>query len=190
MCPGVSLFGIILFGTLHSRLFCLFKSSAEGNFSVIIFSNRFSSSCSLSSSHTPRWECLYTWNCPRVSLHQLYLTFLAPGTSFSMGGGGCRRWSSGGGGAGGRAQASFAHSRVPNRPWTSTSSRPRGWGALPYTIFIFLNSFFFLSFWLDVLASFYSKSLIWFSVSSTLLLINLHLLHWSLLYSNEFYFTS
>nr|KAF6387751.1 hypothetical protein mMyoMyo1_008189 [Myotis myotis] len=54
MCLGVVLFGFLLFGVLCASWTCKSISFTRwGKFSVIISSNRFSISCSLSSSGTP-----------------------------------------------------------------------------------------------------------------------------------------
>nr|KAF6392633.1 hypothetical protein mPipKuh1_007822 [Pipistrellus kuhlii] len=54
MCLGVVLFGFLLFGILCASWICKTISFTRwGKFSVIISSNRFSVSCSLSSSGTP-----------------------------------------------------------------------------------------------------------------------------------------
>nr|KAF6304019.1 hypothetical protein mMyoMyo1_008998 [Myotis myotis] len=54
MCLGVVLFGFLLFGVLCASWTCKSISLTRwGKFSVIISSNRFSISCSLSSSGTP-----------------------------------------------------------------------------------------------------------------------------------------
>ena len=71
MCLAVRIFGFILFGTLCTSWTCMFIFFTKlGDFSVIIFSNRLSISCSLSSLLAPLCcECWYAWICPRGSLH-------------------------------------------------------------------------------------------------------------------------
>ena len=110
ICFGVSLFEFILFGTLcASWTYISIFFTKLGKFAVIIFSNRFPISCSLSSpSATPWCKYWYVWSCHRGALHYPHL--------------------------GG-------------------------------------DYFFFLLFWLGILSSLYSKWLIWFFTSSSLLLI-------------------
>ena len=61
----------ILFGTLCASWTCMSVSFTKlGEFTFIIFSNRFPISCSFSSSSgTPWCECWNAWSCPRGCLH-------------------------------------------------------------------------------------------------------------------------
>nr|KAF6413633.1 hypothetical protein HJG59_009807 [Molossus molossus] len=68
MCLGVGLLGFILFGTLSASWTCM-SVTKLGKFSAIIVSNRFSISCSHSSSGTPKMRML-----ARLKLSQRLLT--------------------------------------------------------------------------------------------------------------------
>ena len=78
MCFSVGLGGFILVGTFCASWTCMSISSTKlGKFSVNIFSNRFSISCSLSLLlPTPPWcECWNAWSCPRGSSHYPHFFF-------------------------------------------------------------------------------------------------------------------
>ena len=76
MCLGVVLFGSNLFGTLCASWTCMSISFTKlGKFSFIIFSSKFSISCSSSSSGTFMIKILVSWRCLRGFLFYPYFFF-------------------------------------------------------------------------------------------------------------------